>query len=61
MRARRQSELGSIPIPTPTPIQTLIGLIGNHGLVVSPKGAYLFRRPLATQQKHDIGKGAHDG
>ncbi len=31
-----------IPFPTPTPILTMIGLIGNHCLEAMPNGARLF-------------------
>ena len=48
MRARHQPEQASIP--TPTPIQTMIGRIGNHCLEATPEGARLFGRVLAGSQ-----------
>ncbi|MDI9385095.1 MAG: hypothetical protein QM518_12435, partial [Verrucomicrobiota bacterium] len=52
MWARHKPEPASIPtpIPPPTPIQTLIGRIGNHCLEATPEGARLFGRVLAGSQ-----------
>ncbi|MGI6303064.1 MAG: hypothetical protein ACOX52_18680 [Verrucomicrobiota bacterium] len=46
---------GAESIPTPTPIQTLIGLIGLIGhpfLEVAPEGTYLFGRPPAALEQY---------
>ena len=48
MKAKCHTGRGSIPIPTPTPIQTMIGLIGNHFLEETHEEAGLFGYPLAT-------------
>jgi hypothetical protein len=43
------NSISSISSISPTPIQTMIGLIGNHCLEATPEGAHLVAQPLSTR------------
>jgi hypothetical protein len=43
------NSISSISSISPTPIQKIIGLIGNHCLEATPEGAHLVAQPLSTR------------